>query len=135
MKAAYDGLRIDGKEAAIVVHENTYGQGQNQRKVKEAEYFPMAPGLIQQLLRGGEVVAIEVEVIRQTDHCIVTGGTNSGIEHEINLTDARGAIVGASSVATLKGGYTTFAILDRNDLADNNSAAKTKTGWDGWVGG
>src|SRR3546814_6789618 len=26
MKAAYDGLRIDGKEAAIVVHENTYGQ-------------------------------------------------------------------------------------------------------------
>src|SRR3546814_247506 len=52
MKAAYDGLRIDGKEAAIVVHENTYGQGQNQRKVKEAEYFPMAFGLIQQVLRG-----------------------------------------------------------------------------------
>src|SRR3546814_353725 len=59
MKAAYDGLRIDGKEAAIVVHENTYGQGQNQRKVKEAEYFPMAFGLIQQVLRGGGVVAIE----------------------------------------------------------------------------
>src|SRR3546814_8998407 len=33
MKAAYDGLRIAGKEAAIVVHENTYGQGQKQRKV------------------------------------------------------------------------------------------------------
>src|SRR3546814_1797568 len=54
MKAAYDGLRIDGKEAAIVVHENTYGQGQNQRKVKEAEYFPMAFGLIQQVLRSEE---------------------------------------------------------------------------------
>src|SRR3546814_5496739 len=27
MKAAYDGLRIDGKDAAIVVHETTYGQG------------------------------------------------------------------------------------------------------------
>src|SRR3546814_2105903 len=62
----------------------------------------MAFGLIQQVLRGGEVVAIEVEVIRQNDHYIVRRGTNSGIEHEINLNDARGEIVGAYSVATLK---------------------------------
>src|SRR3546814_8555130 len=112
-----------------LVHENTYGQGQNQRKVKEAEYFPMAFGLIQQVLRGGEVVAIEVEVIRQNDHYIVRRGTNSGIEHEINLNDARGEIVGAYSVATLKGGYKTFEILDRNDLADIQSAAQTKQVW------
>src|SRR3546814_7573865 len=78
----------------------------------------MAFGLIQQVLRGGEVVAIEVEVIRQNDHYIVRRGTNSGIEHEINLNDARGEIVGAYSVATLKGGYKTFEILDRNDIAE-----------------
>src|SRR3546814_11392259 len=86
----------------------------------------MAFGLIQQVLRGGEVVAIEVEVIRQNDHYIVRRGTNSGIEHEINLNDARGEIVGAYSVATLKGGYKTFEILDRNDLVDNKREAKTK---------
>src|SRR3546814_19852729 len=48
----------------------------------------------------------------------------------INLNDARGEIVGAYSVATLKGGYKTFEILDRNDLADIKSAAKTKKVWD-----
>src|SRR3546814_12684767 len=55
MKAAYDGLRNDGKEAAIVVHENTYGQGQNQRKVKEPDNFPMVFGLTHPVIRGGEV--------------------------------------------------------------------------------
>src|SRR3546814_9598478 len=48
--------------------------------------------------------------------------------------DARGDIVGAYSVATLKGGYKTFEILDRNDLADIKSAAKTKKVWDRWGG-
>src|SRR3546814_14497588 len=52
----------------------------------------------------------------------------------INLNDARGEIVGAYSVATLKGGYKTFEILDRNDLADIKSAAKTKKVWDRWGG-
>src|SRR3546814_13165314 len=65
---------------------------------------------------------------------IVRRGTNSGIEHEINLNDARGEIVGAYSVATLKGGYKTFEILDRNDLADIKSAARTKKVWDRWGG-
>src|SRR3546814_11451540 len=95
----------------------------------------MAFGLIQQVLRGGEVVAIEVEVIRQNDHYIVRRGTNSGIEHEINLNDARGEIVGAYSVATLKGGYKTFEILDRNDLADLQDAGKTRKVWDRWGSG
>src|SRR3546814_15233729 len=94
----------------------------------------MAFGLIQQVLRGGEVVAIEVEVIRQNDHYIVRRGTNSGIEHEINLNDARGEIVGAYSVATLKGGYKPFAILDRNDLADITRAAQTTQERDRWAG-
>lgn len=134
MKAAYDGLRIDGKEAAIVVHKNTYGKGSDAREVKEAEYFPMAFGLIQQVLRGGEVIAIEVEVIRQNDHYIVRKGTNSGIEHEINLNDGRGEIIGAYSVATLKSGYKTFEILDRNDLSDIKAAAKTDKVWKRWFG-
>lgn len=134
MKAAYDGLRIDGKEAAIVVHENTYGQGSDQRKVKEAEYFPMAQGLIQQVYRGGEVISMYAEVIREYDHHLVRRGTAAGIEHEINLKQARGEIIGAYSVATLKNGSVTFEILDRNDLAEIRAAAKTKKVWDRWFG-
>src|SRR3546814_11306931 len=84
--------------------------------------------------RSSDLVAVEGEVIRQNEHYIVRRGTNSGIEHEINLNDARGEIVGAYSVATLKGGYKTFEILDRNDLADIKSAAKTKKVWDRWIG-
>ena len=67
MKAAYDGLRIDGREAAIVTHETTFGRNtKSERKVLLATYFPMAFGLIQQCYRGGEVASMYADVIRET---------------------------------------------------------------------
>lgn len=136
MKAAYDGLRLDGREAALVVHETTYNRGkESERKVKEAQYFPMVFGLIQQVYRGGEVVSMFADVIREHDQYEVRRGTAPGIMHVPNINAAtRGAIIAAYSVATLKSGHVTFEILDRADLADIKGAAKTKAVWDRWGG-
>ena len=134
MKAAYDGLRLDGREAALVVHENTYGKGSEARKVKEAQYFPMAFGLNQQILRGGEVTSIYADVIYENDEYMVQRGTNAGIHHIPNLTMARGKPLAAYSVAKLKSGDITFELLTRQDIADIRGSAKTKNVWERWEG-
>lgn len=135
MKAAYDGLRLDGREAALVVHETTYDRGKpTEKKVKEAQYFPMAFGLNQQILRGGEVTSIYADVIRENDEYLVQRGTNPGIHHVPNLTAGRGKLIAAYSVARLKSGDVTFELLDQQDIADIRKAAKTQNVWEQWPG-
>lgn len=134
MKAAYDGLRIDGREAVIVEYETTYNRGKpGERTVKLAQYMPMAFGLIQQVLRGGEVISMYAEVIREGDEYHVQRGTNPGIHH---VPDVKGGgnIIAAYSVATLKSGATTFEFLTRFDLDDIRKAAQTDKVWNRWEG-
>lgn len=135
IKAAYDGLRVDGREAVITVDEVTFGRNTPQeRKVKMARYMPMAFGIIQQILRGGEVLAMEVDVIRQNDEYDVRRGTDPGIFHKPYLEGERGSIIAAYSVATLKSGLKTFEVLDREDLAAIRRAASTQNVWNNWEG-
>lgn len=135
MKAAYDGLRIDGREAAIVTRDMTYSKNTPQeRKVTIATYMPMAFGLIQQIYRGGEVKSMYADVIRENDVYEVLRGTNPGIYHKPLLSGERGEIIAAYSVATLKGGEVTYELLDRKDLGDIRGAATTQNVWKGWPG-
>ena len=135
MKAAYDGLRIDGREAAIVTRDMTFNRNKpHEQKVTIATYMPMAFGLIQQIYRGGEVVSMFADVIRENDKYQVLRGTAPGIYHEPLLTGERGSIIAAYSVATLKSGAVSYELLDRNDLADIRGAATTKNVWEGWAG-
>jgi len=134
MKAAYDGLRIDGREAAIVTHETTFRRNtQNERKVLLAQYYPMAFGLIQQVLRGGEVISMFADVIREGDEYEVLRGTNAGIYHKPDV-EGKGAIIAAYSVATLKSGAKTFEFLTGADLASIKDAAQTDKVWKRWPG-
>ena len=134
MKAAYDGLRIDGREAVITVDEVTFNRGKsNERKVKMARYMPMAFGLVQQVLRGGEVISMFADVIREGDEYDVRRGTDAGIFHKPNV-EGTGNIIAAYSVATLKSGAKTFEFLTGADLAAIRDAAQTKNVWDRWPG-
>jgi recombination protein RecT len=134
MKAAYDGLRIDGREAVIVEYETTFNKGKpGERKVKLAQYMPMAFGLIQQVYRGGEVASMYAEVIREGDEYHVQRGTNPGIHHVPSMKGG-GKILAAYSVATLKSGATTFEFLTRFDLDDIRKAAQTDKVWNRWEG-
>lgn len=134
VKAAYDGVRIDGREGVITVDEATFGKNTpNERKVKMARYMPMAFGLIQQIYRGGEVVSMYAEVIKENDEYLVQRGTNAGIHHLPKLDGPRGSIIAAYSVATLKSGHVTFEVLDRDDIAEIRSAAATDKVWKRWT--
>jgi len=135
MKAAYDGLRIDGREAVIVGREMTYDKNKaSERKVKLAHYMPMAFGLIQQVLRGGEVKSIVADVIRANDEYHVQRGTAPGIHHIPKLDGPRGDIIAAYSVATWASGAMTFELLTKEDLGAIQGASQTDMVWKRWPG-
>lgn len=136
VKAAYDGLRPDGREAAIVTHNVNVGTRANPKWECQAQYFPMAQGLIQQILRGGEVLSIEAEVIFQHDHYRIIRGTHRSIEHVpmVCREDGsplepgdRGAMILAYTVVQLKSGVILTEYLTADQILDIQKASKS--GW------
>lgn len=128
VKAAYDGLRPDGREAAIVVHNVNIGTYDNPIYEKHAQYFPMVFGLIQQILRGGEVLSVEAEVVYENDKWRLTRGTNGEVFHEPCMTEDPGPMLFAYTVATLKSGVKTTAFLRKHEIEDVMQSSKS--GWD-----
>lgn len=133
VKSAYDGLRLDGKEAALVDHKvNIAGKNQPPKLENHAEYFPMVRGLIKKILIGGKVVAMEVETIHRFDEYDVVLGTNPAIHHRPKIDGDRGPAVAYYSVALLAGGERTAQFMTKADVDDVRKEAKTKFVWDRW---
>jgi recombination protein RecT len=129
VKAAYDGLRVDGREAAIVWEMATVKeQGKPDRREKQARYMPMYQGLVQQVLRGGMVLACEADVIYANDEYDIQRGSNPQIFHRPLLEGDRGEMIAVYNVATLPSGYRVTAYLTRDQVID--IATVSKSGWD-----
>lgn len=133
VKSAYDGLRLDGKEAALVDHNVKVSRNPD-RWENHAEYFPMVRGLIKKILIAREVVAMEAEVIYEHDTYRIVRGTNPEIHHEPRLVGDRGKAIAYYSIATLKGGYRSAEFMTAADVADVQKEAKTDFVWNRWPG-
>lgn len=132
--AAYDGLRLDGREAVLVAHNVKIGTGTNEKWEKQAEYFPMVRGLIKKILVGGKVVSIEVETIHVNDQYRIVRGTDPSIYHVPVLDGDRGRIIAAYSIALLGTGERVTEVMTRADLDRVRAAAKTDYVWKAWEG-
>lgn len=129
VKAAYDGLRVDGKEAAIVWDMVTIRtRGAPDRKEKQARYMPMYQGLVQQVLRGGMVIACEADVIYENDEYEILRGTNAGIYHKPFLKGPRGNAIAVYNIATLPSGYKASMFMTGDEVRDVQK--ESKSGWD-----
>jgi recombination protein RecT len=130
VKAAYDGLRVDGREAAMVDEEITVkaGRGQPERKVRQVRYMPMYQGLVQQVLRGGMVIACEADVIYEKDEHEILRGTSGGIYHKPYLLGPRGRPIAVYNVATLPSGYKASAFMTAEEVREVQKMSKS--GWD-----
>lgn len=124
VKAAYDGLRLDGREAALVTHNVKVARNPDRWETM-AQYFPMVFGLVQQVLRGGEIVALEASIIYENDAYAIQRGTNAGIHHVPLLTGDRGKPIAAYSVATYKSGYVGFEFMTEAQILDVRAASKS----------
>jgi recombination protein RecT len=130
VKAAYDGLRLDGREAALVTHNVKVGKNPD-RWETHAQYFPMVFGLVQQVLRGGEVIALEPTIIYANDEYRIQRGTSSGIHHVPLLDGDRGRPIAAYSVATYRTGHVGFEFMTEAQILDVRAASKSGQDKDG----
>lgn len=130
VKAAYDGLRLDGREAALVTHNVKVSKNPDRWEV-QAQYFPMVFGLVQQVLRGGEIIALEPTIIYANDEYEIRRGTNAGIHHVPLIDGDRGKPIAAYSIATYRTGYVGFEFMTEAQILDVRAASKAGQDKDG----
>jgi recombination protein RecT len=64
MKAASDGLLLDGREAALVIFKTKTGDG---GWIKAVQYMPMIGGILKKIRNSGELESITSEVVYDHD--------------------------------------------------------------------
>jgi len=80
MKAAQDGLMLDGREAGLSVYKN------RDTGIKTVSYMPMVGGILKKIRQSGEISSIRAHVVYQDDEFDFELGDNERIYHKPNLT-------------------------------------------------
>lgn len=125
MKAAQDGLLIDGREATIQIYNTNVGTKDNPRWAKMAQYMPMVEGLLKKVRNSGEIANVSVQVVKENDHFEYELGDNERIVHRPALA-ARGKTIGAYSIVTLKNGEKSREWMDAGQIEEVRTRSKSK---------
>lgn len=123
-RAAADGLMPDGREGAIVAFNKNVGTKDQPRWEKHAQWMPMVEGLRKMVRNSGEISNISVQVVHEKDHFDYQLGDQEFIVHKPALT-ARGKIIGAYSIATLKDGEKSREFMDIDQINAIKDRSKT----------
>ncbi|MFQ5493720.1 MAG: recombinase RecT, partial [Candidatus Dojkabacteria bacterium] len=128
LKAAADGLVLDGREAALTVY-NTKIDGKYK---KLAQYMPMVAGIIKKARNTGDLSAISAHVVYENDkfkHILAPVET---VEHEsVPLNKERGNPIGVYAVAVLKSGEHQYCVMREDQVLSVKESAKTGMIWNG----
>lgn len=126
MKAAQDGLLVDGREAALVIFRTKSGPA--------AQYMPMIGGLLKKLRNSGELASISAHVAYENDEFRYELGDDERIIHRPNLGGNRGQAIAAYAIAKTKDGatYREVMSLDQIEQVRNVSRAKDNGPWSQW---
>lgn len=116
MKAAADGLILDGREAALVVDYHS-----------EVQYRPMMRGLLKLAYNSGIVSFISVQVVRKGDVFEHVPTSPNPVMHKISYDGERGEAIVVYALATLKDGaivHEVMTISQINGIRDRSDAWK-----------
>ena len=122
MKAAADGLVLDGREAALTIY-NTKQKDGSWKKV--AQYIPMVAGIIKRVRNSGEVARLNSFVVHKNDTFHVAYGLEMSIKHEPNFSDP-GQPIGAYAVCKFKDGETDFEFMSIQQIEGIRERSKSK---------
>lgn len=127
MKAAGDGLVLDGREAALVTF-NTKQKDGSYKPV--AQYMPMLTGIIKRVRNSGEITKINAYVVYQNDTFKLRLGLDPNIEHEPNYENP-GKPIGAYAIARFKDGLDDFEYMPFHEIESirNRSRSPEKGPW------
>lgn len=131
-KAAYDGLNLDGKEAALVPQNvNVSKRNEPDRWEKQARYNPMVFGFIKQMIDSGIVADAHATLVYEGEPYRVVRGTDERIEHE-EIPEHRGPskpIRAVYAIARLTNGLKKFETMSKEDVDAVQAVAATDYVW------
>lgn len=126
MKAAQDGLVIDGREAALVM----FG--------KVPQYMPMVAGVLKKMRNSGDIAGITYGIVYQNEYDqgkfdYIKGDTES-LTHTPILFGEKGAMIGVYAVVTTKDGFKIREFMDMAQInkVRNVSRSKDNGPWKTW---
>jgi recombination protein RecT len=120
MKAAQDGLILDGKEAALVKFGN------------KAQYMPMVAGIMKLVRNSGELSSLTAQIVCQNDKFSYNPASGDAPQHEPDWFGTRGNMIGVYAVAKLKDGSIVVEILSKADV--DSVRKRSRSGTSGpWV--
>jgi recombination protein RecT len=102
MRAAQDGLLLDGREAVLNVYRKRNKQTGGSTPV--VQYIPMIGGILKKVRQSNELLSLYAEVVYQGEYFLYTRGDNERIEHTPLLTGERGSVVCAYAIAKTRDG-------------------------------
>lgn len=120
MKAAQDGLLLDGREAAAVPYKS------------QVNYLPMVDGIIKLMHNSGNIKTISVDVAYTNDCFEYEKGSNAHVKHMPLLSGDRGErlAVWCYVKTTNDGEY--IEIMDMKQVEDCRKVAKSQNVWNAW---
>jgi recombination protein RecT len=121
MKAAQDGLVIDGREAALVTFKGKGGV--------IAQYMPMVAGVLKKMRNSGEISNISAGIVYRNEYDqgrfkYIKGDTES-LSHDPILFEEKGAMIGVYAVVTLKDGAKVREFMDMKQIDKVKSVSRS----------
>ena len=118
MKAAQDGLLLDGREAAPVIFRTKEGP--------KVQYMPMVGGILKKIRNSGELASISAHVVYDKDHFEYELGDNENIVHKPFLGEDRGKPIAVYAVAKTKDGAIYREVMSVADVDKVRQASRAK---------
>jgi len=116
MKAAQDGLLLDGREAAPVIF--------NTKEGKKVQYMPMIGGILKKMRNSGEIASIGAHVVYENDHFAYELGDDEKIVHKPSLGTDRGKPIACYAIAKTKDGAIYREVMSVADVEKVRAASK-----------
>lgn len=112
MKAATDGLILDGREAALIVRSVNVGTAQSKKWEKQATYQPMVQGLMKLARNSGEIISISAQVVYENDRFNFVLGDEERIEHiPASFDKEQGKPIAAYAIVKLRDGTSAREVM------------------------
>jgi recombination protein RecT len=117
MKAASQGLQLDGKEAALVTFRSKDGV--------KVQYMPMLSGLLKLVRNSGELSSITSQIIYEKDKYWVDSD-GEHLNHEPNMFVDRGTVIGCYALAKTKDNAVYIEVLTMDEINAVRSVSRSK---------
>lgn len=128
MKAAQDGLLLDGREAAAVIFRGREGP--------KVQYMPMFGGILKKIRNSGELASISAHVVHEKDEFVYELGDEERIVHRPFMNGDRGRYIAVYAIAKTKDNAIYREVMSVDDVEKVRSVSKAKDSgpWVQWWG-